>query len=124
MEQLLNTIRSYVTLSKQDEEIIGKLFYKKTFRKRDHLLRAGNICRHIAFIETGLVRYYINSDGEDQTNYFNKEEEFVCDYLSFLPQISSGVNIQALEDTTVHAISFDNLQRFYKKQGRAKNLVV
>ena len=60
------------------------------------------------------MRYYINIDGVEQTNYFNKEGEFVCNYLSFLPQIPSDVNIQALEDTTVYVISFKDIQQFYK----------
>jgi CRP-like cAMP-binding protein len=113
MELLINTIGSYVPLSDQDREIIRSLFHKKTFKKGSHLLEAGNICRHIVFIETGLVRYYINSDGTEQTNYFNKEGEFVCNYLSFLPQIPSDVNIQVLEDTVVYVISFKDMQQFY-----------
>ncbi len=113
MDLLLSTIRSYISLSDSDEDIIRKLFHQKRFKKGEHLLEAGNVCRYIIFIETGLVRYYINSDGVEQTNYFNKEGEFVCDYLSFLPQTPSNVNIQALEDTTVYVISFNDLQQFY-----------
>jgi CRP-like cAMP-binding protein len=115
MESLLNTIRYFVPLSASDEEIVRRLFHKKVFKKGEHLLQAGNICRYVIFIETGLVRYYINSDGEERTTYFNKEGEFVCYYASFLPQIPSDINIQALEDTTIFVISFNDLQEFYKK---------
>lgn len=79
------------------------------------MVTAGEICRYVIFIETGLVRYYINKDGEDQTNYFNKEGDFVCYYPSFLPQKPSGVSIQALEDCVVWQVSFDGLQQFYKE---------
>ena len=115
MDILLNTIKSFIPLSSNDEEIVRRLFHKKIFKKGDHLLQAGSICRYIIFIETGLVRYYINSDGEEHTNYFNKEGEFVCDYMSFLPQVPSYVNIQALEDTTIFVISFNDIQQFYKE---------
>lgn len=115
MDILLNTIRSFIPLSSQDEGIVRTLFHKKVFKKGDHLLQAGSICRYIIFIETGLVRYYINSDGEEHTNYFNREGEFVCDYMSFLPQVPSYVNIQALEDTTIFVISFTDIQQFYKE---------
>ena len=113
MDLLLSTIRSYISLSDEDEEIIRKLFHQKKFKKGEHLLEAGNVCRYIIFIESGLVRYYINSDGVEQTNYFNKEGEFVCNYQSFLPQTPSNVNIQALEDTTIYVISFNDMQQFY-----------
>jgi len=115
MDLLINTIRSYIPLSTKDEEIARSLFRQKKLNKGDHLLEAGSICRNVIFIEKGLVRYYISSNSEEQTNYFNKEGEFVCDYFSFLPQKPSSVNIQALEDTTIFVISFNDLQKFYKE---------
>jgi CRP-like cAMP-binding protein len=115
MELLINKIKSYVPLSFEDEIVIRTLFHKKELKKGEHLLEAGNVCRHIIFIETGLVRYYINNDGVEQTTYFNKENEFVCDNMSFLTQIPSFVNIQALEDSTVWMISYAGIQQFYKE---------
>jgi CRP-like cAMP-binding protein len=67
------------------------------------------------FLEKGLVRYYSANDGEEQTNYFNKEGEWVCDYPAFLPQTPSAVSIQALEDTATCAISYNDLQAFYQE---------
>jgi CRP-like cAMP-binding protein len=113
MEQLINYIQSYIPLSTTDKETIARLFQKKTYNKGDFLLETGNTCRYITFIKTGLVRYYFNNNGEEKTNYFNKENEFVCDYQSFLPQKPSTVNIQALEPTTAWIISFSKLQEFY-----------
>ena len=78
-------------------------------------MSAGEICRYIIFIESGLVRYYTNNDGTEQTHYFNKEGDFVCDYMSFLPRSPSNVNIQALEDTVVYRISADGIQQFYRE---------
>lgn len=115
MESLLNAIKYFIPLSAPDEEVVRRLFNKKVFKKGEHLLEAGNVCRYVTFIESGLVRYYINSDGEERTTYFNKEGEFVCNYASFVPQIPSYVNIQALEDTSIFVISFNDLQAFYRE---------
>jgi CRP-like cAMP-binding protein len=115
MDSLIEKIKSYVPLSFDDEGIVRTLFHKKALKKGEHLLKAGDVCRYIFFIETGLVRYYINNDGVEQTNYFNKENEFVCDYMSFLPQSPSYVNIQSLEDTTIWVISYVGIQQFYKE---------
>ena len=113
MDLLLNKIRSYVPLTTKDEGVIRTLFHKKELKKGEHLLQAGNVCRYVIFIETGLVRYYVNNDGVEQTTYFNKENEFVCDNMSFLTQVASYVNIQALEDSTVWMISYSGIQQFY-----------
>lgn len=115
MELLLENIRKYIPLSDSDEKTIGSLFHRKLIHKGDHLLKAGDVCRYVTFIESGLVRYYINQDGEEKTNYFNKEGEFVCDYMSFLPQGPSRVNIQALEDMVIWVINHHDLQLLYKE---------
>lgn len=86
MDFLLNTIKRYISLSPQDETIIRSLFRKQDLDRGDHLLQAGDVCKNIFFIDTGLVRYYTTIEGEEKTNYFNKEGEFVCNYASFLPQ--------------------------------------
>src|ERR1700742_1451383 len=104
MELLLKTIRNYIPLSPADEEAVSRFFHEKSFQKGEHLLRAGEVCRYVIFITSGLVRYYFDNDGQERTNYFNKEGEFVCDYMSFLPQRPSSVNIQALEDTSLFVI--------------------
>lgn len=115
MDLLIQTIRNYIPFSPADEAVAQKLFHRKEYKKGAHLLTAGEICRHLLFIESGLVRYYLTKDGEDQTNYFNKEGDFVCYYPSFLPKKPSVVGIQALEDCVVWQISFDGLQQLYKE---------
>lgn len=73
-------------------------------------------------IGAGLVRYYINADGEERTYFFNREGDFVCDYESFLPQSPSQKNIQALEDTLLYLINHHDLQRLYKELKEGERL--
>jgi CRP-like cAMP-binding protein len=115
MDLLIQAIKDQISITEKDILIIENLFHEKHFKKGEHLLSAGEICRYIIFIESGLVRYYTHNDGTEQTHYFNKEGEFVCDYISFLPQAPSNVNIQALEDTVVYRISADGIQQFYRQ---------
>jgi CRP-like cAMP-binding protein len=111
----MKAIKDQIDINEKDILIIENLFRKKVFKKGEHLLTAGQICRYIIFIESGLVRYYTNNDAAEPTHYFNKEGEFVCDYMSFLPQAPSHVNIQALEDTTVYRVSAEGIQQFYRE---------
>jgi CRP-like cAMP-binding protein len=115
MDLLIENIRSYVSLSAADEKIIRSLFHKKVIKKDEHLLEEGQICRRLTFLEKGLVRYYQFNNGGEQTSYFNKEGEWVCDYPSFLRKTPTTVYIQSLEDTIAWIISYDGLQKFYKE---------
>ncbi len=115
MDRLLQTIQSQIAITEADRLLIHQLFQPKRYAKGEHLLVAGEVCRYIYFIESGLVRYYLHNGGKEQTYYFNKEGEFVCDYQSFVPQAPTKINIQALEATQVCRVSAEGIQQFYRE---------
>ncbi|GAB3892050.1 Crp/Fnr family transcriptional regulator [Larkinella knui] len=119
MEFLIDRINQIISLSEQEAQLLKQLFTEKRIKKGEHFLREGQVCHSVALISVGLVRYYINEDGQEGTYYFSREGDFVCDYESFLPQTPSSKNIQALEDTSLYVVSYAGLQQLYQsvKQG-------
>jgi len=114
-QNLIEKLRSYIEFNEDEQRFIETVFRVKHFAKGEHFLLAGDVCCEAAFIESGVFRFYINTDERDATYYFAAETEFICDYPSFLPRRPSDKNIQALEPAEIHVISFDNLQRLYQK---------
>ncbi len=112
--KLINSIRYLIDLNPEEEETINRLFKLKEIKKGEFFLADGQVCKHAGFIVKGLVRYYINHDGEEKTYEFGQENDFVCNYESFLPQIPSTKIIQALEDCEILQISHTDLQLFYQ----------
>ena len=80
-------------------------------KKKKHFTEAGKICTDVGFVISGSVRYYHIKDGEEITNYFSFENELVSSYKSFLHQEPGITYLQALEDSLIVTISFDNMQR-------------
>jgi CRP-like cAMP-binding protein len=113
INSLLHSIQNLITLSQTERDIVTSLFKEKTYKKGDFFLSEGQICRQVGFVAKGLMRYYINHDGEEKTYAFSQENNYVCNYESFLPQNPSSKIIQALEDCDVLVISYDDLQIFY-----------
>lgn len=113
-EQLITNIKSFIRLSPKEVDCINQLFKKKQLKKGDFFLTDGQVCKKVGFIVKGLMRYYINYDGEDKTYSFAQENNFVCNNESFIPQTPSTKIIQALEDCKILQISYDDLQLFYK----------
>lgn len=111
---LQNTIRQFVPVTADEEVIIDQLFELHTIASGDYFLQAGEVCRYVGFIATGLVRYYVLDDGDEHTYDFSPDHTFVCNYESFLTQTSSTRYIQAIEATTLLRISYDNLQKLYE----------
>lgn len=113
-EKLISSIQSIIDLTPNEVDCINELFKEKQIKKGDFFLADGQVCKQVGFIIKGLIRYYINHNGEDKTYAFGQENNFVCNYESFLPQTPSTKIIQALEDCEMLVISFADLQIFYK----------
>lgn len=114
INNLLESIQNVITLSPAEKDLVTALFKEKSYKKGDFFLAGGQICKQVGFVTKGLLRYYINHDGEDKTYDFAQENNFVCNYESFLPQTPSTKIIQALEDCQMLVISFADLQTFYR----------
>jgi len=112
---LLQVIKSLIKLTKAEEVLVSQLFKEKLYRKGEYFLEEGKICNLVGFVDKGIMRYYINDEGEEKNYDFAQEGQFVCDMESFAPQIPSRKTIQALEDATLFVISYDKLQEFYSK---------
>ena len=79
------------------------------------LLREGQVCRDIAFIEKGLLRLYYLNDGKEVTNCFCKENTITTSYSSLITQKESDIAIQAIEASKLIVLSYESLQKLYEK---------
>jgi CRP/FNR family transcriptional regulator, anaerobic regulatory protein len=113
MQELLLFLDSIHPLSHPLRARLEALLKTRTFSRRDYLLKAGHISRHIYFIEKGLVRCYYMLGDREISAWFMKEGDVVISVSSFLGQLKSAESIQALEQTTVQYISYDELQQLY-----------
>jgi CRP-like cAMP-binding protein len=122
MEALFNSIAYFVPVGEAEKVIIASLFTEKQLKKGEFFLQEGKVCRQVGFIEKGIMRYYLTEDGEEKTFYFAKENEFVSNYESFVPQIPSTKSIEALEDTLLYVISYDNLNLLYSTMANGERM--
>lgn len=122
MNRLIATIKHLIKISADEEVILAGLFKPLELKSGEYFLEEGQLCRYIGFIEDGLVRYHMNDNGNQKTLYFNKEGEFVSNYQSFLPHEPSNTSIQAIEETTLQVISYENLQLLYSKVREGEKL--
>lgn len=110
---LIESIRLIVPLDPADITLIETLFQPLSLNKNAYFVQTGQVCQYVGFIQSGLVRYFVNQDGDEKIYDFGLENDFVCDYESFLPQKPCWRAIQAIEDTSLWVISRANLQRLF-----------
>ena len=114
MEALFTLLNSIHPLSEGLVNHLAQTLKTRTIAKKQYLLRAGHISRQICFIESGLLRCFYEHGDTEVSSCFMKEGDVIVSVESFFKQKPSYESIQALEETTVHYISYDELQFIYK----------
>jgi CRP/FNR family transcriptional regulator, anaerobic regulatory protein len=73
---------------------------------KDHVLRQGEVARHLYFVHSGLIRYYYLDavSGEERTGQFFDANSVYTDMLSFLTVQPTTQFIQAIERTEIVCI--------------------
>jgi CRP-like cAMP-binding protein len=116
VEDLINYLCSLhpLPLPEALKERLRQIVRVKTIKKKEHLLRAGNICRHIYFIKRGLLRcYFFNDNDKEVTGWIFGEKKAVVAVHSFYKQVEGFEYIHALEETEVFYISYGELMDIY-----------
>lgn len=101
MDSLKQFIESYTALPSNDWETISQCFEHRLVGKDEILLEEGKICRHLYFIENGLLRYFITKDGNDITKFFTEAPYCFTSQVSFTSQQPAKENIQAIEESII-----------------------
>jgi len=115
MEKLLQFLDSIHALSVPLKEHLSGILKTRELMRKDMLLKAGHICRHICFVQKGLLRcFYIKGDLE-VCSWFMKEGDVIVSIESFFQQKESYESIQALEDTVVYYIEYSEIQNIYRR---------
>lgn len=113
---ILQNIGRYIQLDKTEIDFFVSLLYCKQLKRKDFLLKQGDICRTENFIVRGCLRIYsIDDKGMEHIVMFGVEDWWVGDLFSFLTQSPATYFIDALEDTEILQISKDNLDKLYER---------
>ncbi|MGO4877045.1 Crp/Fnr family transcriptional regulator [Pedobacter psychrotolerans] len=115
MEQIRRYFERDLKMTDQDWKAFSSRLKRDEYSKKHLLLKAGQIEKHLSFVEKGIIRFYVPKTENDLTFTFVFDDGFVSAYDSFLTQQPSGYNIQTLEPTILWRISFDDLQTIYSE---------
>lgn len=113
-EILENWLSQFPFLTQRDCALFEPFLRTKKLAEREVLLKAGNTCTEMGFVNQGCFRVYYALDGKEINTQFIFEQQFVVDYDSFLQVKPSRCFIQALEPTEIVQFSFAELQNAYR----------
>ncbi len=114
IEPLLDYFQKVMPLKNEEKQLAAELFKPRLYRKRQYVLQEGDVCNQCNFIVRGCLRMYkVDNSGNTHIIQFASENWWIMDLGSFHSRTPSELNIDALEDTIVLQISYDNLLSLY-----------
>ena len=116
MQQLKLYLDKITSISSSDWNFFISKLQRRIITKKSVFIKVNQIENHISFIESGIVRLFIPKDNPEKeiTFGFSFKNQFVSAYDSFLTQSPSNYQLQALTETTLLSISYEDLQSVYK----------
>jgi len=112
---LKDFISNFIDVTDEEWKLHRDALSRKFLKKGEFLLREGQVCEHVSFINQGAFRSYTLINGVDVSNFFFFENSYATDYGSFLRRKPSDANIVALEDSEILQLSYVNMQMLYEK---------
>lgn len=103
--------RIYCRLSPKGVEALSEILVPFKYTKGSVVLPEGAVCRHMYFVERGMVRQYYYKGGRDITEHFSYEGRIVVCIESFLRQEPSKLIVEALENSCLFGIPYDELHQ-------------
>lgn len=99
-ELLKAHIQRRVQLTEAEFETCTRFFTHRKLRKRQFLLQEGEVCRAIAFVNSGCLRAYtVDHKGEEHIIQFAIEDWWISDLNSYLTGKPATYTIDALQDS-------------------------
>lgn len=115
MKDFVSAFNHLANLSQDAAEDLYNCLSAKVFDKGDLLLKAGETCKKIYFVDEGLTKIFFNKGDKEFIMRFFPERTLFSVLNSFETQTPSQFEIMALEKTSVIYLLKTDLETLCKK---------
>jgi CRP-like cAMP-binding protein len=111
---ILSNVAKHIKLDEREVSYFTGLLRKISVSKKDILLRQGDVCKHIYFVNSGALRaYHTDTNDKETTIMFGVADWWITDMHSFLNQQPALMSLEALETSEVLELSKVDLEKLY-----------
>ena len=103
--------RRYSTMTHDELDILESILVPMKFAKGDMILKEGEVCRCIYFIDKGLVRQFYIKHGKEVTEHLGYDHSVFMCIESLFKEVPTQLQVEALEPCMIYALPKDRLER-------------
>jgi CRP/FNR family transcriptional regulator, anaerobic regulatory protein len=106
--------RTSLLLDNEIEMFLSKR-QSQPIAKGDYLIKAGQLCKSLYFVHTGVLSLLLLNDGEEYVKDFSLNGKFITAYTSFTKSTPSEIFIRAEQDCEVSLWDGDYVRDLIQK---------
>lgn len=112
---LIERIQSIHQISQPAQNWLQSRIQIVELKKNAILLNAGETCKNLYYINSGLLCGFYFSEGNEVCNWIASEGDFATSYYSFISGIPGYETIQCFENSRLEMISVTDINEFYQR---------
>ena len=113
---ILRNVARHITLDENERSFFLSLFQPQSLKRKKLYLEAGTVCKQSAFVLDGALKSYtVDRDGKEHILSFATRDWWIADMYSLLSQKPALLNIEAIADSKVLMLPWENQQLLYEK---------
>lgn len=113
-QSILTNVAKHISLTDAEAGLFTGRLKTISVAKKEILLKEGQVCRAIYFVNSGTLRaYYSDKQDKETTIMFGVADWWITDMYSFLNQVPAIMHLDALESSEVLELSKENMDSLY-----------
>jgi CRP-like cAMP-binding protein len=116
-------ISRFAILSDAELEEIANKFKSKVVKKNSYVLKEGDTCKDLVFVQKGCLRLYYVKDDIEVSVWFAFRYSSAIEIYSFISENPSAYFLQAIEDSEVLYLPKAELKKLYQHQPKLQEMM-
>jgi len=102
--------RKYSTMTHEELDVLESILVPMKYGKGEMILREGEICENIYYIELGLIRQFYLKHDKQITEHLGEDHTIFMCIESLFKEEPTRIQVEALEPTIVYALPKQRLE--------------
>lgn len=112
---ILKNVSRHIALDSKETDFFVSLLEPKRLNRKGVYLKAGTICRYSAFVVDGALKSFtVDKEGKEHILSFAMADWWIADMYSYISRQPAILTIEAIADSDVLLLSYENQQRLYQ----------
>ena len=103
--------RRFSTMTHEELDVLESILVPRKYAKNEMILREGEVCRDIFYLDRGLIRQFYFKKGKELTEHLGIDHSIFMCIESLFREEPTKLQVQALEPSYVFALPKADLER-------------